>query len=458
VNDAAQTGNTDFNNFGKIDSANGNGAVCWEVGPPQVPNPVPPIWLAVTDGAFVETTYTTTSPVISFKTEGYTGTADLWYAVVGTGASAPASTDYIWLNGVAPGGPHQKTITVTSTQLSTGYDVYVVISKDGKASVPEIISTSNGAGHVEWGFAVSNTDLTGAITPPVNGYNPNTGFSKATSQYSAGGPVAWYVGLSSSSTPVSGNFAANTQYTAKITLNAGSGFTFNDMEAFSYTGATVTTSNNTGSSIIVAITFPSTGSSVPTQVSDFDLTPYVFLGSTHTMFYSTQYHPGGEVNWSDPLIASITLDAEPGYTFAGLAVNAFYHNNASSVTIEQNTSGQVILELVFVSPIIDLSPYITAPVDGGLYQSWNFQTNDWYCSSLIWSRDGNEIIWTEIPEILWASTYTATAILDTKAGFTFAGLTDSNFYYHGLDINMTYPGSSGVTLEITFPPGWQPRP
>jgi hypothetical protein len=258
VNDEVPDGDTDFSNIGKAgSSANGNGAVQWVVGLPPQPSTPNTGNLTVDNGAFVGTTYTTNAPRISFTTGGYTsGTAEAWYAVVNASAAAPANTAYIWMESVTPGGPHRETISVTDDQKNNGYDVYVVISKDGQVSNPEIISTAGGTVIVVPEFGddvVTDTDLSGTITMPVIGDTPNTNFIPPTTDQFTGGQVSWYNG----SSPVSGPFADGIQYTAKVTLTAKTGFTFAAVGNFSYTGAiSVTASDNNGSSITVAITFP----------------------------------------------------------------------------------------------------------------------------------------------------------------------------------------------------------
>ena len=119
------------------------------------------------------------------------------------------------------------------------------------------------------GYVVSGTPKTVTIVTPVNipalqnvGTPASNGTARtavtATAQYT--GTIAWSPALTG------GKFAANTAYTATITLTALTGFTFNGLENSFFTVANATTvnsSNNTGSSIRVTATFPTTGAAVP---------------------------------------------------------------------------------------------------------------------------------------------------------------------------------------------------
>jgi hypothetical protein len=354
VNDLAQDGNTDFKLFGTDATYNGNGAVWWVVGLP----PVPPVngALMVDNGKFIGPSSSTT-PDISFDTGGYTEKAEVWYAVVAAGTTPPAYTAYTWVDSVEPGS-HAEQITVDSGLVSSGYDVYVVIYKDGKVSAPEIIRSS---GHVTiqpiWGV-----ELTGSITAPVIGAIPVT-TPPSDTQYT-GQSVTW--------SPVHSAFQPGTQYKATVTLNVTEGYTFTGLtgEEVLCDGAAVSIKSNTGTTLKVEIAFPATPAGSLATVTDTDLAaklPGNYHTTPVTSITGTQYT--GIAKWftltapetyqevisfgAGTYRLLVFLTAQPGYTFAGLE-NAFYFPapNAQSdyMACPENTGNTITLWSDFIIP------------------------------------------------------------------------------------------------------------
>jgi hypothetical protein len=82
----------------------------------------------------------------------------VYYAVVDTGAEEPGYSVYTGSLGAAatvipeapdPITPHSREIRLPGTRAE-GYDVYVVLFKDGKVSAPAKINTAEGGGDVDW--------------------------------------------------------------------------------------------------------------------------------------------------------------------------------------------------------------------------------------------------------------------------------------------------------------------
>ncbi|MDR2070820.1 MAG: hypothetical protein LBP81_05335 [Treponema sp.] len=141
VNDEAQNDDTDFTSFNRLFSetvrtpnANGNGAVRYKV---AVKTPAAGSALTVSGGVF-EGPWTSTTPKISFTTGGYTGTAEVYYAVVEAGKGPP---DYSAYGLLAEAGPGKQTQGITVPGTKGNYDVYVIVYKDGEVSAPLIIKT-----------------------------------------------------------------------------------------------------------------------------------------------------------------------------------------------------------------------------------------------------------------------------------------------------------------------------
>jgi hypothetical protein len=410
----------------------------------------------------------TLTPDISFTTGVYTGTADVWYAVVANNAGAPVNmADYTYVNRVGQGG-HTATIAVDSEKAASGtYDIYVVISKDGKVSAPALISVVGGQANVT---AVWGVDLDASITAPATGNSMNTTFTNSDSRYS-GGNVTWYNG----STTVSGNFADNVQYTAQVILTATNGYTFAGVNAsaFTYTGATVAISNNTGTNVTLRITFPAT-TGPATTVTDMNLRAYIpaplpgeepvesFSGSQYT----------GNVSWTSDFSQSWstfivdhgivtytvtgTLTADTSYTFNGVGSFTYIYPDAT-VTTSNNTGNTITIEITIPadtglsSVLVDLSPYIDRPMDGAFPTTGSIETDNWRCdyiSASSWSRnDGGA--WAGGPFSSTSSySYTLTVYLQSDA------IIDAqDVRCHNADIVLSYNYYNGwYFFEITFPP------
>jgi hypothetical protein len=192
---------------------------------------------------------------------------------------------------------------------------------------------------------VNALNLSALVTTPLRDAAPVT-TAIDTAQYT--GTVAWQA--SSGAAFTGGAFAAATVYEALVTLSAKSGYTFAGVTAdsFTYTGATVTIVENSGTIIIVTITFPATGPALDIAVNDFDLTsvvivPVVTATPVTTEINKAQYRgtiawytsngalfTGGTFAASTVYKALVTLTAKPGYTFSGVSVNNFIHMGADT--------------------------------------------------------------------------------------------------------------------------------
>jgi hypothetical protein len=158
VNDKAQNGNTNFANLGKsghtdpVDTenfANGNGAVSFAVAADKPGTGE----LVIRDEVFIGPS-TSNMPVIGFTTEGYTGEAEAYYAVVPVDET-PAYSAYTAIAGSPlAAGKYQKQITLDTA--NGNYDVYVLLYKDGKVSVAKA-SPKNKDYTQFWNYAIIDT-------------------------------------------------------------------------------------------------------------------------------------------------------------------------------------------------------------------------------------------------------------------------------------------------------------
>jgi hypothetical protein len=155
INSLPQDASTNFNNLGN-GTANGNGAISFAIeevsgggGGGGGGGPTGSEYLLIRDGAFIGPADSMT-PAIRFTTEGYTGDAVVYYAVVDGGAQAPGFSDYTKTLGPVVAATHQKTINLD--QASHDYDVYVLIMKGGEVSDAIKINTAAGEGGVGWNW------------------------------------------------------------------------------------------------------------------------------------------------------------------------------------------------------------------------------------------------------------------------------------------------------------------
>jgi formylglycine-generating enzyme required for sulfatase activity len=134
---------------------------------PYDPEDPPPAGsLVIKDGKFKGLKESdSTRADIGFITAGYTGDAEVYYAVADAGASAPGYAAYTGALASAaatdipeapnPIVPHVREIALPGEddegyQADGNYDVYVMLYKEGKVSAPVKINTKQGGGGVDW--------------------------------------------------------------------------------------------------------------------------------------------------------------------------------------------------------------------------------------------------------------------------------------------------------------------
>ena len=181
--------------------------------------------------------------------------------------------------------------------------------------------------------SVINIAAIQGITIPVTGATPVRTITENT-QYS--GTVTW-----NDSPPT---FAADTQYTAIITLTAKTGYTLQGVKANYFTVAGAISVNNSANSGVITVVFPQTSISIIITAPAKGVTPSKTAISNNTNNFTV-----GEVSWSpnnNPFLgdtvytATVTLTANNGYTFTGLNSATINEQNA---TISNNTGKSVTL-------------------------------------------------------------------------------------------------------------------
>jgi hypothetical protein len=367
------------------------------------------------------------TPVTYFSAAQYTGTV----AWSGTVSGQP-------LTGLF-GDATAYTAAVTLTAAS-GYTLTGVVANTFDHSGKSTITNLADSGAVTITFpatsgsqaAMVNTDLDlmGKVAVPVLNGTPTTYFAAA--QYT--GTVAWK--RTDNNAALCGLFAANTAYTATVTLTAASGYTLEGLgaNAFTYTAGALSITHAT--SDIVTITFPATEGEMAFTVFDLDLTYRVSApvrgGTPRTYFSALQYT--GNVAWKrtdnnaaltglfeagTAYTATVTLTAAAGYTLAGVGVNAFAHAGKSTIS-NGASSGVVTITFPATDSVaaiaitsVNLAGFVPVPVTGATpVTTFNAGT---YSGTMAWTNTGGvTVTFFEADTV-----YRATVTLYPAAGYYF---------------------------------------
>ncbi len=253
---------------------------------------------------------------------------------------------------------YTATITITP---KTGYTLTGVA--ENFFTVAGAISSTNSAdsGVVTAVFpataatVVNTLALDLLVVTPVNGATPNT---TAIDQPQYTGTIAWYE--SDGTTPVTGNFAASTVYIAKVSLTAKTGYTLTGVGAntFTYTGATVTNSADSG---VVTAVFPATAATVVNTLALDLLVVTPVNGATPNTTAIDQPQYTGTIAWyesdgttpvtgnfaaSTVYIAKVSLTAKTGYTLTGVGANTFTCTSAKVI----NAANSGAITITFMPP------------------------------------------------------------------------------------------------------------
>jgi len=280
------------------------------------------------------------------------------------------------------------------------------------------------------------------VTIPVTGATPVRAITE-NAQYS--GTVTWNGNPST--------FAAETYYTATITLTAKTGYTLQGVSAnfFTVAGA-VNVTNNANYGIVTAV-FPGTGgtSSNPDVINIAAISGVTVpvAGATPVSVISENSQYSGTVTWNGSpsafaantqYTATITLTAKTGYTLQGVAANFFTVAGAASVS---NSANSGIVTAVFPATTnITVSISINAPVKGAMPTATaSGSGGNFTIGSVSWSPAHNPF--------LGGTVYTASVTLTANSGFTFTGLSSATV--NGQNATVSNNTGSAVKLSHTFP-------
>ena len=351
-------------------------------------------------------------------------------ALILTAAGAPVSStnsfSYLW--DVSSGESGQTANSITINPLDSAVTVSCEVT--GTTRIAPVL-------------------LTG-LTAPVALQTPVTSVTATPAFTSA---VTWEPEV-----PAGETFKYATIYTASITLTAAAGYTFDGVAANSFAadgGGAATHPIGTGTTLVVTVTFQATQ---PEPVSIFGLegiTPPVTFETPVSAIPDTDQYtgtvswspaptgPGGTFLYETAYTANISLTAKPGYTFAGVAANAFSADGATSVN---NTAGSgTTLSVSAAFPQTKLIDIDNFAIDGvaafayGMPVSSVTETEQ-YTGTVSWAPSPGMFEFGEV--------YIATITLTAKPGYTLANAGANSFYVKGATA-ATHSAGAGV-VSATF--------
>lgn len=279
------------------------------------------------------------------------------------------------------------------------------------------------------------------VTPPVRGETPVTTITE-TAQYT--GTVSW--------SPADDPFAAETAYTATITLATKSGYTLTGVDADFFTVAGADFASNSLDSGVVRAVFPATSAEEAIDV----------------MFQSAE-QIGGSSGTADSTGLTLTFDVDPGPltaenitvtgatkgsltgtgTTRSLAISnlAVANGETVSVTVTSPTGYSIsgsprtaVVYKAFTAINISAIPGVTPPAAGETPVTTITET-DQYTGTVSWFPDDDPFGYSK--------QYTATITLTAKSGYTFTGLAADFFTVAGAD-SVNNDANSGVVTAV-FP-------
>jgi hypothetical protein len=219
--------------------------------------------------------------------------------------------------------------------------------------------TDNGGGSSD--SAVTASVISGVNAPATGGIAAVT--ITETAQFT--GTVSW------TPQPAGGTFAANTAYTATITLTAKAGYTFDGVTANFFTVPGATTTTNAANSGTVIAVFPSTDSAVTTSVISGVNAPATGGTAAVTITETAQFT--GTVSWTPQpaggtfsantvYTATITLTAKSGYIFNGVTANFFTVPGATTTTNAANSGTITAVFPSTAAPAVNFVPAVNDSV------------------------------------------------------------------------------------------------
>ena len=291
------------------------------------------------------------------------------------------------------------------------------------------------------------------VTDPVKGNTPNTTASDG-ANFTAG-TVTW--------SPADSPFKANTVYTATVTLTASAGFTFLglvDADATINDNAATTVSvSPDGNTVTLSYQFPATGPEAIEAVA-IDITAPIKGDTPDGTATATGVvdFTAGPVTWSPTdspfkantvYTATVTLTANTGFTFTGLADADATINGNAATSVLVSSDGKTV-QLSYQFPITGpevieaVAITVTAPATG--------DSPDGTADTGGADFTAGTVTWAPVEDPFKPITqYTATVTLTANTGFTFTGMVEADATINGFGATVSNNTGSTVTLSYEFP-------
>ncbi|MDR2172623.1 MAG: IPTL-CTERM sorting domain-containing protein [Burkholderiales bacterium] len=258
-----------------------------------------------------------------------------------------------WTPAHSPFQANARYIASVTLTADAGYTFTGLTAASINGEDATITNNTGNTVTLSYRFAATPTTI---ATPAITVAAPVTGAAQNTTVTSCGngtdfscGWVTW--------TPLHNPFQGNTQYTAEVTLSANIGYTFTGLTSATINGNAANVISNTGGLVrlsyqfttaaitaintaSIAVTAPVTGAAPNATVTacgngtDFTCGTVTWAPNDNPFQAGTQY------------TATITLTANAGYTFTGLAA-ATINGNAANVI--GNTGNTVTLSYQFTA-------------------------------------------------------------------------------------------------------------
>jgi hypothetical protein len=269
------------------------------------------------------------------------------------------------------------------------------------------------------------------------------------------GAVSWI--------PADSIFQEGEAYTATVTLEPAADYEFAPDIAFAYVGGTVGSKSDAGGGkVAVPIAFPAL---TLTRVTGTDLTlpipapvpgaPGIVNVNAAEYTGTVTWAPGGPFVAETPYTATVNLQTRPGYTFTGVAANAFTHSkgidSTPSFTVNGSdpTKGEVTIKFAATAAALkkitktNLTSLRTPKAGDPLT---TLITTDQYIGTVTW--DVSQSGWKPAEGGFFAPSkkYRARISLAPFPGYTLDGVAANAFTHTGASSVAYSAGSTTVTV------------
>ncbi len=356
-----------------------------------------------------------------------------WDATAGTFQNGATNFEKTW---EAPDYDTIATITATVTDTK---------GATGIARVPLLVNITTLEQYVH---TIDELDLTNLVAMPVAGEKPSTTIKS--SQYN--GEIKWYE--EKDTTPFDGEFAIKKYYVAKITLSPKKGFTLTGIKAHSFEHRDSFDVLNEANSGEITILFnPIPGIKVtPLDLTAFVVSPVANTTAEILSFENDEFKFSYPIEWFEEgnielgnydkfregvvYTVKIPLSAKENYTFEGVAVDGFTHDDAiTTLTVSENLDNHADLTLVFnatpSSAKYNLTNQVVTPMFNNTPETKSIDYPGFTSGNISWFKSDGSLLNGETFKT--TEIYTAKLTLEAKDGDSIENLNVGAFSHSNAD-------------------------